>query len=103
MKKFGLIGHPLDHSKSPKLHQLIADALKRKISYTLFDVKSIEQVKNLLDDLKKGHYNGFNITIPYKEAVLPFLDQLTPKAALIGAVNTVYLKDGRFIGDNTDY
>ena len=103
MKTLGLIGHPLNHSKSPKLHQIIGNYLNRHIDYQLFDIADISDVKLLIDGLKKGTYNGFNVTIPYKETIIPFLDVLTPKAQKIGAVNTIYLKDDLVIGDNTDY
>src|SRR5690554_7958432 len=56
-----------------------------------------------MDQLKNGHYDGFNVTIPYKEVILPFLDMLTPKAQKIGAVNTIYIRNNQIIGDNTDY
>jgi len=103
MKKFGLIGYKLNHSKSPRLHQLIASLFNRELSYDLLDVAHINDVSSRIDDLKNGRYDGFNITIPYKEAVLPFLDRLTPKAKKIGAVNTIYIEDNLVVGDNTDY
>lgn len=103
MKVFGLIGHPLGHSKSPKLHKIIASYFSRQLVYKLFDMDHIDKVKPLIEGLKNGIYHGFNVTIPYKEAVLPFLDIITPKAQKIGAVNTIYFKDNQVIGDNTDY
>lgn len=103
MKKFGLIGHPLEHSKSPKLHQILASKLQRKLTYELFDVSYIKEIGALVGALKLGKYDGFNITIPYKEAIRPFLDEQTPKALKVGSVNTVFMKDGKVIGDNTDY
>lgn len=103
MKKLGLIGHNISHSKSPKLHQIIGDYFNRTIQYQLLDIDSKEKLKLYINDLKAGIYHGFNITIPYKEAVIPLLDQLTPQAQKVGAVNTIYIKDGKVIGDNTDY
>nr|WIF88690.1 hypothetical protein QOL21_01255 [Acholeplasma laidlawii] len=72
MKVFGLIGHPLGHSKSPKLHKIIGSYFSRQLAYRLFDIDHIDKVKPLIEGLKNGTYHGFNITIPYKEAVLPF-------------------------------
>lgn len=103
MKKFGLIGQGLSHSKSPKLHQIIGDKLSRNLTYQLFDLEHISQVKLLIDDLRNSKYDGFNVTIPYKEALIPFLDVITSKAQKIGAINTIYMKDNQVIGDNTDY
>lgn len=103
MKRFGLIGHPINHSKSPKLHQIISKYMHKEIQYDLLDLEDVSMLKDAIDDLKVGKYDGYNITIPYKEAVLPFLDFITPKALKIGAVNTLYYKDHKVIGDNTDY
>ena len=103
MKRLGLIGHPLTHSRSPKLHLEIGKLFGRKLSYQLIDVTDKNELKNLMDQLKNGHYDGFNVTIPYKEVILPFLDMLTPKAQKIGAVNTIYIRNNQIIGDNTDY
>jgi shikimate dehydrogenase len=103
MKRFGLIGHPINHSKSPIIHQIISKNMHREIQYDLLDLDNVSMLKDAIDDLKVGKYDGYNITIPYKEAVLPFLDFITPKALKIGAVNTVYYRDQKVIGDNTDY
>lgn len=103
MKRFGLIGHPINHSKSPKIHQIISKYMQSSIQYDLLNIADGSLLKDAIDDLKVGKYDGYNITIPYKEAVLPFLDYITPKALKIGAVNTIYYKDHKVIGDNTDY
>lgn len=103
MKRFGLIGHPINHSKSPKLHQIVSKYMHRELQYDLLDLDNVSLLKNAIDDLKVGKYDGYNVTIPYKEAVLPFLDFITPKALEIGAVNTLYYKNHKVIGDNTDY
>ncbi|MEZ4920922.1 MAG: shikimate dehydrogenase [Saprospiraceae bacterium] len=100
-RQFGLIGYPLGHSFSrayfeKKFEQEhITDA-----SYALFPLESIEQLPGLLE-----HYPdmcGLNVTIPYKEAVIPFLDALHPDAAAVGAVNTIAFQDGKKVGYNTD-
>ena len=89
-----LIGHPLEHSFSPRLHGLLGNA-----DYSLKDLDSAE-----LDAfLRQGDFDGLNVTIPYKQAVIPYCTELTDRAAAIGAVNTVKrLPDGRLLGDNTD-
>lgn len=94
MKRFGLIGKKLGHSFSPQIHAMLGD-----YEYRLYELESEELIP---DFIKTSGLDGFNVTIPYKQAVIPYLDELTPAASEIGAVNTVYRRDGRLIGDNTD-
>ena len=91
----GLIGMPLGHSFSPRLHGMLAD-----YDYRLIPLEE----KELPEFLQTGGFLGLNVTIPYKRTVIPFLDELSPEAARIGAVNTILrLADGRLRGYNTDY
>lgn len=93
--KCGLIGKPLGHSYSPQIHSYLGD-----YSYTLTELEENE----VGDFLKSGRYDAFNVTIPYKKTVMPFLDVISPEAERIGSVNTItHLPDGRLKGDNTDY
>ena len=93
--KCGLLGEKLGHSYSPQIHALLAD-----YSYTLFE----KQPNELEAFLIQGDFHGLNVTIPYKKAVIPYLSELSPVAAQLGAVNTVVRrKDGSLIGHNTDY
>lgn len=102
MRKFGLIGYPLSHSFSKKYFtekfekEGISDA-----QYELYPLESIDQFPELLAG--ESDLVGINVTIPYKEQVIPYLDELDPKAEAIGAVNTILIKDGRLKGYNTDY
>jgi len=95
MKKFCLLGKTLKHSLSPLIH---AKAVKG-ISYTLTE---LADAKALSDFVARGEYDGFNVTIPYKEAIIPMLAEIEEEAKEIGAVNTVVKKDGKYIGYNTD-
>lgn len=90
----GLLGRKLGHSYSPQIHAMLGD-----YSYELFE-KEPEELEAFL---KCGDFSGINVTVPYKKDVIPFLDELSPTAARLGAVNTVIRKDGRLIGHNTDY
>lgn len=98
---FGLIGYPLGHSFSKKYFgekfatEGIADA-----SYELFPLEKIDLLPQLLRD--NPQLRGLNVTIPYKEQVIPFLDDLDPAAAKIGAVNVIDIQDGKLTGYNTD-
>ncbi len=92
--KCGLLGQKLGHSYSPFIHSLLGD-----YDYDLFD-KAPEE---LADFLLGGDFAGLNVTMPYKQAVIPYLDELTPIARKLGAVNTIVRRDGKLIGHNTDY
>ncbi len=102
MRKFGLIGYPLSHSFSKKYFtekfekEGISDT-----SYELLPIESIDQLPSLINS--EPNLVGLNVTIPYKEQVLPFLHELDPKAEAIGAVNTIKIKGDKLIGYNTDY
>ena len=92
---FGLLGHPLGHSHSPKIHQALAD-----YTYTLFDIAS----ENVDDFFREGHFQGLNVTIPYKQRVIQYCEELSPLANRLQAVNTlVRMPNGAIYGDNTDY
>ena len=93
--RYGLVGENLSHSYSKIIHDKISD----DYSYTLFSLNANE-FKNFI---KSGDFDGLNITIPYKKAVMPFCDEISDIAAEIGAVNTVYKKNGKLYGTNTDY
>lgn len=102
MLRFGLIGKNISYSKSPKIHQVLAKHAHIDISYDLLDVDRTG-ISVLIEQLKLGDYHGFNVTQPYKEFIMKYIDVLTPQAKKIQAVNTVYIKDGFVVGDNTDY
>ncbi|MBQ4339666.1 MAG: shikimate kinase [Firmicutes bacterium] len=95
MKKYGLIGEKLGHSFSPQIHGLLQD-----YEYRLYEVER----DTLSRFMNETDLQGFNVTIPYKQEVIPFCKTLSDRAAAIGSVNTVVrMKDGSFFGDNTDY
>src|SRR5712675_3734295 len=100
----GLLGAPIAHSASPALHQQAADALGVRCHYQLIEVADAgrDELKVLLEGVRRLGFAGVNVTFPYKEAVVDLLDELSPGAALIGAVNTVVVRDGRLTGYNTD-
>jgi len=102
----GIIGFPLEHSVSPYLHMANLNVLGIRGNYRLYEVPPMpdgkERIVKLLKRLRKKEIAGLNVTIPHKKTVIPFLDNLTSPAKDIGAVNTIYLNDGRLFGDNTD-
>ncbi len=94
MKPCGLLGRKLSHSFSPQIHALLGN-----YPYQLFE-KEPEEVGTFIHS---ADYTALNVTVPYKELVIPFLDALTPQASKIGAVNTILRQNGQLIGENTDY
>ena len=104
MVHLGLIGYPLRHSLSPEIHIAALKACGLEGDYSLFPVSPDDKqgLKSLLNRVRTGEITGLNVTIPHKQNVIPLLDKLTPTAQAIGAVNTIYLRDDKLIGDNTD-
>ena len=102
-KLYGLVGSPIQHSLSPCMHNAAFAALKIKAKYKLFEL-SAPQLEGFLDNLEKNNILGFNVTIPYKEKVLPYLNIKSLGVREIGAVNAVIVtKDGKLKGFNTDF
>jgi shikimate dehydrogenase len=102
--KLGLIGYPLSHSLSPRIHTAALQSCGLEGDYSLFPIPPNDRpgLKDLLSRLRSGEFHGLNVTIPHKQNVIPFLDILTPTAGSIGAVNTIYVRNAKLIGDNTD-
>ena len=100
----GLIGAPIAHSASPAMHERAAEALGLHGHYQLIEVAGADAagLSMMLEGVRRLGFAGVNVTYPYKEAVVPLLDELAPGAAAMGAVNTVVVKDGRLTGHNTD-
>ncbi|KOF03956.1 shikimate dehydrogenase [Roseivirga seohaensis subsp. aquiponti] len=101
MRKFGLIGYPLGHSFSKKHFSDKFEKEGIKAEYELYPLEDIEEFPALVKNTKG--LEGINVTIPYKESVMKFLDEIDEKAAAIGAVNTIKIQNGKLKGFNTDY
>jgi shikimate dehydrogenase len=102
--QLGLTGYPLGHSLSPKIHTAALKACELEGTYSLFPIHpdNKQRLNDLLIRVRTGEIRGLNVTIPHKQNVIEFLDELTPTAKAIGAVNTIYFRDNKLIGDNTD-
>lgn len=100
----GLTGFPLGHSLSPKIHAAALAACGLEGTYALFPVSPEQpsELAALLHRLRAGEIHGLNVTIPHKQSILSLLDDLTETARAIGAVNTISLRQGNLMGDNTD-
>ena len=104
MIHLGLIGYPLGHSLSPRIHSAALRACGLVGDYSLFPIQpdDKEGLKDLLARVCSSEITGLNVTIPHKQNVIPLLDVLTETAEAVGAVNTIYLRNNKLIGDNTD-
>jgi shikimate dehydrogenase len=104
MIHLGLIGYPLGHSLSPLIHAAAFKVCGLEGDYSLFPIAldDMQALKDLLIRVRSGEITGLNITIPHKQNVILLLDELTNTAGAIGAVNTIYMRENKLIGDNTD-
>ena len=96
--KLAVLGNPIAHSKSPILFKEFFEKNEINGTYEKIELEKIEEIKDL-----KVLYDGFNVTAPFKQSIIPFLNNLSDSAKSIGAVNTVFRKNDQWHGDNTDY
>ncbi len=101
MSRVVLIGHPVGHSLSPAMHNAAFAALGLPHRYEAQDVPD-DTLARVIEALRRDEWLGANVTIPHKERVMPLLDELSPEARSIGAVNTIVRRGARLVGDNTD-
>ena len=101
MKKYLVIGNPIEHSLSPKLHN---HWIKENNIDAVYDKKQLNEndIEGIIDEVKNEKIDGINVTVPFKKSVISFLDELTSPAHQTQSVNTIFRKDNKVIGDNTD-
>jgi len=101
MKKYLVIGNPIEHSLSPLLHNYW---IKKKNLQAEYEKQKInnDQLKDLIDKIKRKEINGINVTVPFKKDIIPFLEKLSPEAKSTQSVNTIYLDNNIVVGHNTD-
>ncbi len=100
-KHLGIIGYRLSHTLSPVMHNLALKELQLPLIYGVMDVTE-ELLPSLISSLRSLHFRGANVTIPYKQIIMQYLDEISEEAEQIGAVNTIVNNNGRLIGHNTD-
>ena len=100
-KKFAVLGHPISHSLSPKIHQYFASQFGINLDYQRIDVESTN-FKKTLSDLKQEGYEGLNITLPLKNLAYEICDELSLRAEQAKSVNTISIKNDKLLGDTTD-
>ena len=101
MKKYLVIGNPIEHSLSPKLHN---HWIKKNNIDAIYEKKQLNEgnIKGIISEVRNNKIVGANVTIPFKKSVIPFLDQLSPEANEAQSVNTIYKQSDKVIGHNTD-
>ncbi len=102
VKKFAVIGNPVQHSLSPALHNYVFQSLGMDAEYSVQKVQKT-QLSSIIQELKTGKLDGINITIPHKESIIPYLDNVNVRANAIGAVNVISRTGKTLIGNNTDW
>ena len=101
MKKYLVIGNPIDHSLSPKLQNWWLK--ENNIDATYDKIKlEVHEIKNFIQEIKEQKIAGCNVTVPFKKTVIPFLDKLSPEAEQTQSVNTITFDNGHLVGHNTD-
>ena len=100
-KKFAVLGHPISHSLSPKIHQYFASQFAIHLDYQRIDVESMNFEKTLID-LRQEGYEGLNVTLPLKNLAYEICDELSSRAKKTKSVNTISIKNDKFCGDTTD-
>ena len=101
MKKYLVIGNPINHSLSPELHN---HWIKQNGLDAIYEKRKLDNndLENLILDIKKGNIKGVNVTVPFKNTIIPFLDDLSTEAKKTHSVNTIHLKNKKVVGHNTD-
>ena len=103
MKKkiFGIIGNPIKHSLSPVLHNYWFEKYGLNATYSIIEAED-RDLKNIIKKIRDRELTGINVTLPFKQKIIPFLDKLSDLAKKTESVNTVYKIDNQVVGDNTD-
>ncbi len=99
--RLDVVGDPIDHSKSPEIHETVLEDLGLDYEYRKVRIEK-GHLPEYLEEVRKKNINGFNLTMPHKQDILPYLDFIDEEALVFDAVNTVNVKDGKLLGYNTD-
>ena len=100
MKKYLVIGNPIEHSLSPKLHNYW---IKKNNINAIYEKQKLSknEIEGLILQIKEKKINGINVTVPFKKTVIPYLDRLSLESESTQSVNTIYLDDNKVVGHNT--
>ena len=101
LDRYGVIGYPVSHSRSPVIHRLFAIQTKQNLQYELLQVKP-EKLEGTISQFRRTGGKGLNVTVPHKNEVVTLVDRMSERAQIAGAVNTLVFRDDEVFGDNTD-
>ena len=101
MKKYLVIGNPIEHSLSPKLHNHWFEKNNINAIYNKKQINEID-IKDIISELRNEKINGINVTVPFKQSIIPFVDELSAEANNAQSVNTIYKENNKVLGHNTD-
>ena len=101
MKKYLVVGNPIEHSLSPKIHNFWIKNNKIEAIYEKKQIKH-DDLSNLISKVRKKELHGINVTVPFKKKIIPFLDYLSHESEKTQSVNTIYLDNNKIVGHNTD-
>ena len=101
MKKYLVIGNPIEHSLSPKLHNHWFEKNNINAIYNKKQINEID-IKDIISELRNERINGINVTVPFKQSIIPFVDELSVEANNAQSVNTIYKENNKVLGHNTD-
>ena len=101
MKKYLVIGNPIEHSLSPKLHNHWFEKNNINAIYNKKQINEID-IKDIISELRNEKINGINVTVPFKQSIIPFVDELSAEANNAQSVNTIYKENNKVFGHNTD-
>ena len=101
LDRYGLIGYPVKHSKSPVIHKLFADQSDQQMTYELLSARP-EDLENAVRKFQRNGGRGLNVTVPHKAAVTRLVDEMSEEASIAGAVNTLAISPEKIVGHNTD-
>ena len=99
----GIVGNPVAHSLSPKIHNFLFARYKIDAVYAPFPIDKEENLQSFIKTFKAANFLGCNVTVPYKSAIIPFADEIDADAQNTKAANTLYMKDGKVCADTTDF
>ena len=101
LDRYGVMGHPVSHSKSPVIHKLFAEQTNQHLTYELLDVPR-DKLDTAVRQFQRSGGRGLNVTVPHKARVVRLVDELSEEASIAGAVNTLVIESDRIVGHNTD-
>ncbi|MDR0303593.1 MAG: shikimate dehydrogenase [Chitinispirillales bacterium] len=99
----GIVGNPISHSLSPKIHNYLFEKFEIDAAYVPFQIKNEKDLKSFVETFRSANFLGCNITVPYKSSIFPFIDEMDEVSQITDTANTLFWKDGKLWADTTDF